>query len=69
MSTITRAAITGRSIKDGFVLEAPVLDEELQVYDEVVHGDASVGDGGGGEDGGLGGGGGGDDAPAQCTMR
>jgi len=30
VSTITRAAITGSSVKDGFVLEAPVLDEELQ---------------------------------------
>jgi len=30
VSTITRAAITGNSVKDGFVLEAPVLDEELQ---------------------------------------
>ena len=34
MSTITRAAITSRSIKDGFILEVPVLDEELQVSDD-----------------------------------
>ena len=31
MSTITRAAITGSSVKDGFVLETLVLDDELQV--------------------------------------
>ena len=53
MSTITRAAITSNSMKDGFVLEAPVLDEELQVDDD------KNGDGGahvdGGGDGGCGG--------------
>ena len=38
MSTITRAAITGSSVKDGFVLEAPVLDEELQVDDDHLGG-------------------------------
>ena len=48
MSTITRAAITGSSVKDGFVLEAPVLDEELQV-DFNDHGDGGVGGGGGGD--------------------
>ena len=54
MSTITRAAITGNSVKDGFVLEAPVLDEELQVEDDADHGDAS---GGGDDADGSGGGG------------
>ena len=29
-----RAAITSRSIKDGFILKSPVLDEELQVSDD-----------------------------------
>ena len=53
MSTITRAAITGSSGKDGFVLEAPVLDEELQVD----HGHLGGG-------GGLGG-----DEPAQWMER
>ena len=38
MSTITRAAITGSSVKDGFVLEAPVLDEALQVDDDDLGG-------------------------------
>ena len=57
MSTITRAAITGSSAKDGFVLEAPVLDEELQVD----HGHL----GGGGGLGGVGGG----DEPAQRMRR
>ena len=31
MSTITRAAITGRSTEEGFVLEMPPLEEELKV--------------------------------------
>ena len=59
MSTITRAAITSSSIKDGFVLEAPVLDEELQVDDDIheYHGGSGI-DGGGG-------GGGDEDAPTQ----
>ena len=57
MSTITRAAITGSSAKDDFVLEAPVLDEELQVDHDHL--------GGGHGDGGLGGG----DEPAQRMGR
>ena len=58
MSTITRAAITGNSVKDGFVLEAPVLDEELQVEDDADHGDAGGCDGGDVADGDGGDGGG-----------
>ena len=47
MSTITRAAITGSSVKDGFVLEAPVLDEELQVDFDDHHGGGGLGGGAG----------------------
>ena len=64
MSTITRAAITGSSVKDGFVLEAPVLDEELQVDD-----DDHLGDDGDHLGGGHGHGVGGGDEPAQRMRR